>query len=368
MKCCNPKYITIQLQSGGLVRQIVPCCKCYACEQKLRSEWTYRIQQECFGKFVIFLTFTYDDDFLPTYVSDSSEVLQRERCKPIKQRNYDISYLEKSHFTQIHRDINKLWRKFLNDKKAPLIRYVINGEYGDHSHRAHGHGIFIFPSIVSHEICAEFCKVCLGFLHDYRPGLGHKQKENFDVQCMPKIYNSKIWQYGLVTGQYVYDTAQGVAHYVSKHATKSCKGSRRQQELSPIFRLQSVHGGGIGINEIMMQPDLRQRYENRQGLKSTGSDGKQYTISIPRAVTRRLHPSNFDDNELIEKALISQRCEDDFVGLLSFSEDFQKYGNDISKHSDYLSDERKRSIYRALQIQDKNMRISMEERRLSKKK
>ena len=61
MNCCNPKRLTFKSSTGAQFTILAPCRHCYACEQKLRAEWTMRINYDMKDRFVVFVTLTYSD-------------------------------------------------------------------------------------------------------------------------------------------------------------------------------------------------------------------------------------------------------------------------------------------------------------------
>ena len=104
------------------------CNHCIECEQKYRTSWQFRLQQELKrSKSTFFITLTYDDDHLP-YMSTG------EMC------------FDNQHFTQ--------WRKRLNayfSRKETKIKYICTGEFGEKYDRPHYHIILFIDHVVSYD-------------------------------------------------------------------------------------------------------------------------------------------------------------------------------------------------------------------------
>lgn len=126
MKCINP--LTIRNPSKDSYRRkvepylTVPCGKCFACLQNLRSEWIFRLKQEfnACKTSAYFVTLTYDDDH-----------------EPFTSEHIDGVYeptLVKDHV-----------KKFLHDlrddrsNRSMKLRYFLVGEYGEDTGRPHYH-------------------------------------------------------------------------------------------------------------------------------------------------------------------------------------------------------------------------------------
>lgn len=116
MSCTNP--LTLLNEAGT-----VPCGKCLNCRIQRAKEWSIRLMHESFyHDDSIFLTLTYDDEYLP--------------------EDGMISKIEAQNFI-------KRLRKHLEPRK---IRYFITGEYGDESDRPHYHAIIFNLGLTDHNI------------------------------------------------------------------------------------------------------------------------------------------------------------------------------------------------------------------------
>lgn len=346
MNCVNPKLIPVTNSTGDVINMLVPCGHCYACQNKNRAEWTYRVSAETEGCFSVFLTLSYDDAHIPTFCRDAAFWLREEQKKEFQHRNYgDICYLRKTDFQSFLKKCQKELKKYFNDKTL-LFRYILNGEYGDSSKRCHGHAIMIFPKILSYTQCQNFCRDVFNFQHIY-------DTRNSDINNHQSLHACRLWPHGGISTQYCYGI-KGVATYVSKHCTKSCKGTDIQEFHGKSFRMTSNYGGGIGVNQLCANPLVITAYENKQPLIDKGFDGKEYKLSVPRAVVRRLHPDILSDSELYEHSHDAFAKQDDNIGLWAFQNDF--------KSEDY--DDFKNEYYKEQQMIDNKMRRDMERLRL----
>lgn len=150
----------------------IPCGKCVGCRSAKSKEWAVRAFQEAqMHNDNCFITLTYADD--------SSVVLDDPLCL------YSLRY---KHFQLF---MKRLRKEYSNDK----IRFIVSGEYGTQSGRAHWHAIlfgFDFPD----KLLATTSK-----------GFRHYSSETL----------SRLWPYGLVDIANVdYGCCQYVAQYVLK--------------------------------------------------------------------------------------------------------------------------------------------------------
>lgn len=150
----------------------VPCGKCVGCRSANAKSWSVRAYQEAqMHKDNCFITLTYADD--------SDIVLDDPLC---------LFSLRYRHFQLF---MKKLRKEYKNDK----IRFIVSGEYGTQSGRAHWHAIlfgFDFP--------------------DKKLETTSKGYRHFSSSTL-----SKLWPHGLVDIANVdYGTCQYVAQYVLK--------------------------------------------------------------------------------------------------------------------------------------------------------
>lgn len=270
MQCCDPRLIRVEsYETGYAYFTFIPCGKCYGCRCNSRAEWAVRMRYEMSdirNKSAFFITLTYDDAHLPLVTENNRFLLDYLQCKPYADRDYSFCYLEKQHFSVWIKNCQEWLRNYTHDDS--LMRYYLTGEYGDISHRCHGHSICIFP-----------CNF-------------HKQ----DIINMCK----QTWEHGFC---YVGDTMSAAAcNYVAKHQVKDCCGNEFQQVFAPIFALSTRYRGGIG-RTLCSDNDLYNRWlSSRITNEPCTIDQIQgqvvYKVSIPRFATRKWHPERFDDEEL----------------------------------------------------------------------
>ena len=297
MQCANPKVFRVK--DDRLKRDytlFIPCGKCYACQCASRAEWALRMKYEFRDKRNVsayFLTLDYDDDHLPTVGYQTDKVLYYMRHRPISERNYFFSVLDKKHASLFIESLKFWFRKYFCTpvyyvnknggefseipKKgfSPIYdsdsipRYYLTGEYGDITNRCHMHLIVFFPSDV------------------------HKS----DLDKFSKF----LWPFGTMKVEsHISAAAQ---NYVAKHQVKDCLGTPFQNLISPIFSLSSRYGGGIGrilkddtvkreifLDSIRTGDKSRCYYDNVQGHIV-------YKIPIPRFLKKIWHSDLYNDTE-----------------------------------------------------------------------
>lgn len=271
MQCCDPRLLRIESpETGYAYFTFIPCLRCYGCRCNSRAEWAVRMRYELAdirNKSAFFVTLTYDDAHLPVLQESNRYLCDYLSILPYADRDYSFCYLEKHDFS--------VWIKrcqeWLRDKTCSddaLMRYYLTGEYGDISHRCHGHSIVVFP-----------CEL-------------HKQ----DVINMCK----DTWEHGLC---YVGDTMSAAAcNYVAKHQVKDCCGNEFQQTFAPIFALSSRYQGGIGRTLVEDSEVYLNWLRSKVTDEPCAIDQIQgqviYKVSIPRFAIRRWHPEVLNDAEL----------------------------------------------------------------------
>lgn len=148
----------------------VPCGQCIGCRLEKARQWAVRLMHEAKSHdFRWFITFTYDDEHLP---SDGS--------------------LDKTHF--------QLFMKRLRKANSGLkIRYLYCGEYGDANMRPHYHAII--------------------FGVDFPDRRKYRQSPQGHQTWTSKKLDA-LWGRGMcVLGAFSYDAAGYVARYVLKKVT-----------------------------------------------------------------------------------------------------------------------------------------------------
>lgn len=137
MNCISPLSVPRPNGKGPKDRITVNCGKCFACLQKRRNEWSFRLEEEAkIASSSYFVTLTYDDNNVKNELSkdDIQRFIKRLRKELyISQKNDllpdDTILPENEKVSQI-------------EEKGQKMRYFISGEYGPQTHRAHYHGIF----------------------------------------------------------------------------------------------------------------------------------------------------------------------------------------------------------------------------------
>ena len=297
MQCVNPKVFRVK--DDRLKRDytlFIPCGKCYACQCSSRAEWALRMKYEFRDNRTVsayFLTLDYDDDHLPTVGYQVDKVLYYYRHRPISERNYFFSVLDKKHASLFLESLKFWFRKhfckplyYVNknggefseiQKKGftpvydinSLPRYYLTGEYGDLTNRCHLHLIVFFP----------------------------KDVHAADLEKYAKF----LWPYGTMKVEsHISPAAQ---NYVAKHQVKDCCGTPFQNLISPIFSLSSRYQGGIGralkddnimrdifLKSVATGDKSRCYYNNVQGHIV-------YKIPIPRFLKKFWHSELYNDTE-----------------------------------------------------------------------
>lgn len=130
-KCISQLTFNKTLKNGERRLITVPCGKCYACRSNRRADWTFRIMEEARNhNSAFFLTFTYEDNKLPTTLDG----------KPT---------LVKSHLQNYMKNIRHLTKN--------KLKYYAVGEYGSETKRSHYHMIlFGFPADIRYKLISEW--------------------------------------------------------------------------------------------------------------------------------------------------------------------------------------------------------------------
>lgn len=107
-------------------RLSVPCGKCLYCLKRLRSDWTFRLEQEQkISETGNFLTLTYNDE---------NRTLQRSLDEKTGEYFEEYTLVKKD-----LQDFMKRLRYYNSQKWKSLIRYYAVGEYGTETDRPHYH-------------------------------------------------------------------------------------------------------------------------------------------------------------------------------------------------------------------------------------
>jgi len=160
--------------------QLIPCGSCISCRVARAGELADRCMLEMnYHDRACFVTFTYDDDHIITYNYTRTDTGETGCAATLFKKHYQ--------------DFFKRLRKAYPDCD---VRYVLCGEYGEHTDRPHYHGI----------------------IFGYRPS--DLKIYSFNKRMQP-LYTSeelnKLWKQGFcIIGEVTKDSANYVARYVTK--------------------------------------------------------------------------------------------------------------------------------------------------------
>lgn len=171
MQCTNPSTIRNPKYDFGRTDQpqglLVPCGKCMACRIARTREWTVRMMNEntCHEQSV-YVTLTYNDEFLPKNLSLSKREAQ-------------------------------LFLKRLRKSIEPLkIKYYLCGEYGEEYSRPHYHAIIFGLGIESEEIIKNawpFGFIKLGYVeHDSIQYVSGYIQKKFSGKLGLEVYGDRL--------------------------------------------------------------------------------------------------------------------------------------------------------------------------------
>lgn len=215
---------------------LYPCGHCPNCLARSRQEWVFRIKEEfkdC--NFGLFVTLTYSDEKLPP---DGV-------CK---------------------RDIQLFLKRLRKHFDSKVLRYYIISEYGDHTHRAHYHGLFFFKC----------------------------ERKNDIYDIITESWNNGFTQFG--------EIEEGSIVYCTKYCLKKSDVPKGKNDN---FRLLSKMDGGIGIYHLNELSDFYTCLLDKPQMVTS----RESTSPMPRyyrsKMLSRLDP---EDKECI-KQLYSENLE-----------------------------------------------------------
>lgn len=186
----------------------VPCGKCAECRSFSQNEWFTRLSFELDslykrGGISVFLTFTYNDDFLPVY------------------HDYDANF----HFpcfrwSDVTTFLNRL-KVACNRAFGPhSYKYFVTSEYGSNTQRPHYHGQFNLESHVDLFTFCEICRDCwtYGFMFPKYDAKKGYYVDNFGRYVTPEVTSrtgSVKYVSKYITKDIAYMRNEEVAHYIS---------------------------------------------------------------------------------------------------------------------------------------------------------
>ena len=214
----------------------VPCRKCYACRLNYSAEWATRIELECQkSDFNWFITFTYDDNHLP---SDGS-------LEPKHMKTF-INSLRKCYEREPY-----LWKG---------IKYFYCGEYGPTTGRPHFHMILMNCPLDTNKFYG--CHIDGNF------------KEHFKSRQL-----EKWWKYGFID---IAKEEWSNAAYVARYCMK--KQLNKEYEAMGKYPERVWMSKGIGMDYYNDHKD--QIYENDEIIMKTVK-GNNGSYRPPKAFDRK---------------------------------------------------------------------------------
>lgn len=225
------KFLPTTCDDGEVLEPILaPCGKCLSCQKKVAFDWAKRLEleyqlysdNECW-----FLTFTYDDHFLP---------------------HTDDTYVP----TLYPRDMEKFIDNFR--KSNGPFRYFYCGEYGSRTMRPHYHMIIFGVKDI--------------------PDLKVYSKSNGNVLYTSDIINKK-WRRGNVI---IGNVSPASINYVASYVTKKGHYPDDPNIVKPFRRMS--RNPGIGAQKLLNKELLE------YGEHLYTSDGN--TFDIPRYYAKKL--------------------------------------------------------------------------------
>lgn len=138
LKCLHYRYI------NGFA---VPCGKCEFCRKQRAREWSFRLQEESFDKYVYNCLLTYRDEDLPYY-----------KGHPCVSKVHIQEFL-------------KRFRYHLEKEFNTKIKYFLCAEYGGKYHRPHYHMILFSDLSLKNNGPDPYKKVNDIFLFSWRHGI-----------------------------------------------------------------------------------------------------------------------------------------------------------------------------------------------------
>lgn len=190
----------VRNKDGMIVR--VPCGRCYGCLRKKQRELSLRLSYDLKNSYdSVFVTLTYDDDFLiRDYVDKETGEI------------YPLPSVTKE---DAQKFLKRLRKNLHYDSKKTKLMYYLSAEYGDETKRPHYHAIIYL--------------------------LGEMTNIMTLKDAIIKSWSKCEWNFVSIEKCIQSVDSDGACMYVAKHQMKKCKGSELQ---APYFQLRSK---GIGF-------------------------------------------------------------------------------------------------------------------------
>lgn len=352
MKCFKP--LNIWLSSSQKIA--VPCGKCPACLNTKRSSLALKLRlEETHSKYCYFLTLTYDDDSLPLYKLEDSDVAS-DFLIPVpisdrivsdfspedfdapadsvlikkssslydsiasynkqvtlynestfcKNRNYRCPYGNGTFALLYYRDIQlffKRLRKYVKKNYDETLRYYIIGEYGTRSLRPHWHILLFFNSSV---LAKDF---------EIVENLGTSERPS---EC--PVFLRSLWKYGIIDSK----RSDGKAfYYVSSYVAKPSDFPLVLDSLSPQKAYHSRYLGEVLEKEYIIKCLESKDFDRLRHSSVVGSDGTLSDYTIWRSYYSRFFPKysgmSFQDIDTTFQVFESYERVSNFYGSFSIN-------------------------------------------------
>lgn len=195
--CEHPKLITNPYTNEKV---LIPCGSCPSCRLRHITRLLPSILREGFShKYVMFITLTYSDEFLPSidlnnFIPDS---LYRKRYENLKNLSKDFiefynGIIPICNYSDVQKFLKRLRSKIQYDfGEECQIRYVICGDYGSTTFRPHYHGLLFFD----------------------KPGLFSSIGQYVSQAWSVRVSNGQRQPIGIIECESAYDAGSYVASY-----------------------------------------------------------------------------------------------------------------------------------------------------------
>lgn len=219
--CTSPLHIkpkNVYESHYNYVRANVPCCKCASCREQYRIEWLNRL---CFeydankGGCAVFLTFTYNNEHLPSYTDG----------------NFHVKCFNHQHVLKF---LKTLRRYYIKRVGFVPFKYFFASEYGKTTQRPHYHALFFLDATISQD-WQTFCEVCREiwstsiFCNFLGSSVTDIQSNNYGFM-FPNLVGARLVNGKVIGGQYLDEKGQdrcpkindgyGGMSYCSKYVCK----------------------------------------------------------------------------------------------------------------------------------------------------
>ena len=309
----------------------VPCSNCDECRSLQRLEWETRIAFELaytkqIGGYAVFLTFTYNDNFLP-------KLWLRDGIRDVA-----IPCFDGDHVLQFLDQLNNYMQYFYGKES---YKYFIAAEYGKNTRRPHYHGLFFLRGDVRMETFVETCREL--WLNGKWSDLDSKNLGFVFPKFDPKR-NCYVDSYGEVSSPLLkgFDPASGVplyagSKYVSKYVTKDLSYFNLNPLLEKVYKEDKTfkktyrrflpkhwQSNGIGYS-IFKHLD----FDNYAVIDDLIQNG----IANPLDPTKKRMPlPSFVVNKLMYKNVLSDRISPT-TGKRLYDRELSKFGKAYLKQS-----------------------------------